>query len=75
MLSAACLNRYDLSSNNARLRRFPTVYITPRVVTALVLIWIVLPVYLFIIYMIYDPPVVSLYMIMLRHSIVAFFKL
>jgi hypothetical protein len=50
MLCAACLDRYALSSINARLRRFASVQIARRVVAAIVLIWIVFPVLLLFLY-------------------------
>ena len=50
MLSAACLDRYALSSTNPRLRRFVNVQIARRVVAAIVLIWIVLPIPSLVIY-------------------------
>jgi len=50
MLSAACLDRYALSSTNARLRHFASVYVARRVVAVVVLIWIVFPVPLLFLY-------------------------
>jgi hypothetical protein len=50
MLAAACLDRYFLSSTDASLRRFARIHIARRVVTAIVLIWIVFPIPLLIIY-------------------------
>ncbi len=50
MLSAACLDRYTLSSTDARLRRFASVYVARRVVAVIVLIWIVFSVPLLFIY-------------------------
>src|SRR5579871_282881 len=46
----ACIDRYALSSANARLRNFATVYIAHRVVIVIILIWIVLPVHILIVY-------------------------
>ena len=50
MLCAACLDRYACSSSDARLRRFANVHIARRVVTAVILIWIVFPIPLLILY-------------------------
>ncbi|CAF1287354.1 unnamed protein product [Adineta steineri] len=45
-LTAACFDRYALSSSNVRLRNFSRVYIARRVVIIIVLAWIVLPVHI-----------------------------
>jgi hypothetical protein len=50
MLSAACLDRCALSSTDARLRRFASVYVARRVVAVIVFIWIVFSVPLLFLY-------------------------
>ncbi len=50
MLSAACFDRYALSSTNARLRRFASVYVARRVMAAIALMWVVFPVPLLVFY-------------------------
>ncbi|CAF1380238.1 unnamed protein product [Adineta steineri] len=45
-LTAACFDRYALSSSNVRLRNFSCVYIARRVVAIIVLAWIVLRVHI-----------------------------
>lgn len=50
MLTAACLDRYALSSRNARLRRFASVYIARRVSAAIAIIWIICPIPLLILF-------------------------
>lgn len=50
MLTAACLDRYVASSSNAHLRRFANISIARRVVTVIVIIWIILPIPLLVLY-------------------------
>jgi hypothetical protein len=50
MLAAASVDRYTLSSTNARLRRFASVHIARRILVIIVLIWILLSMYLLVIY-------------------------
>jgi hypothetical protein len=47
-LTAACFDRYALSSPNVRLRNIARVYIARRVVAVIVSVWIVLPVHILI---------------------------
>jgi hypothetical protein len=50
LMSAACLDRYTLTSTDARLRRFASAYVAHRVVAVIVLIWIVFSVPLLFLY-------------------------
>ncbi|CAF1437024.1 unnamed protein product [Adineta ricciae] len=49
-LTAACFDRYLLSSTNIRLRQFARIYVARRVVGIIVLIWLILPVHALVLY-------------------------
>ncbi|CAF1049505.1 unnamed protein product [Adineta steineri] len=49
-LTAACIDRYALSSTNARLRNFAKVYVARRVIGVIVIVWLILPVHTLIFY-------------------------
>ncbi|CAF1016961.1 unnamed protein product [Rotaria sp. Silwood1] len=50
MITIACIDRYALSSRNARLRRFAQVHIARRVVILIICIWLILPIHTIVFY-------------------------
>ncbi|CAF3965081.1 unnamed protein product [Rotaria sordida] len=50
MITIACIDRYALSSRNARLRQFAQVYIARRAVVIIICIWLILPIHTIVFY-------------------------
>ncbi|CAF2872705.1 unnamed protein product [Rotaria sp. Silwood2] len=50
MITSACIDRYALSSRNARVRRFAQVHVARRVILIVIGIWLVLPIHTLIFY-------------------------
>ncbi|CAF2419101.1 unnamed protein product [Rotaria sp. Silwood2] len=50
MITIACIDRYALSSRNARLRRVAQVHIARRAVVVIICIWLILPIHTIVFY-------------------------
>ncbi|CAF1102375.1 unnamed protein product [Rotaria magnacalcarata] len=66
MITIACLDRYALSSRNARVRRFVQVKVAQRAVTVVVGVWLIPPIHTLVFYEIRDAA--SVYTIAYNHS-------